>query len=44
MYVEWYGVWDFVVFWVVEICVDDGGVCVSCLFCFVHYLWCWGLC
>ena len=32
MYVEWYGVWDFVVFLVVEVCVDDGGVCVSCLF------------
>ena len=28
MYVEWYGVCDFAVFSVVEICVDYGGVYV----------------
>ena len=28
MYVEWYGVCDFVVFSVVQICVDCGGVYV----------------
>ena len=32
LYVEWYGVYDMVVFSVVEICVDYSGVCVSCLF------------
>ena len=31
MYREWYGICDFVVLSVVEVCVDYGGVNVSCL-------------
>ena len=31
MYCEWYGVCDVVVLSVVEVCVDYGGVNVSCL-------------
>ena len=38
MYVEWYGVCNFVVFSVVEICVDYDGV-LQCMF----YV-CWDLC
>ena len=38
MYGEWYGVCDFVVLSVVEVCADYGGVNV------IHVcLWCWGL-
>ena len=44
MYCEWYGVCDFVVLSVVEVCADHGGVnvfhgCLSGWRC----LWCWGL-
>ena len=35
MYVEWYGVTNFVVFSIVEICVDYGGVYVFHV-CFVR--------
>ena len=42
MYSEWYGVCDFIVLWVVEVCVDYDGVNVFhvCLdFCVVYDVW-----
>ena len=44
MHVEWYGVCNFVVFSVVEVCVDYAGVYVFVLICvfkknFVSWVW-----
>ena len=46
MYCEWYGVCDFVVLLVFEVCADYVGVDVFhvCLNFFLRLLWCWGLC
>ena len=40
MYCEWYGVCDFVVLSVVEVCADYGvGVCVNVMLLYVSYVW-----